>query len=125
MPVIEALSPCAFCADRAVARCGWKVPMPTLIRAAEVQFGDVLWFESKIIAGPIFDIQAMGHDILMFQWRDPRGRTSGTLGRHVTAEVLVDRPWPCGNPCCPAHHCELADAVHYCAEHWHAWEGIG
>jgi hypothetical protein len=117
--------PCAFCAGRAVARCAWKVPKPTPIRVGELQFGDVLWFEPNRIAGPVIDIRAWGRGLLTIQWREPRGRNLGTIGRHVTtAEVLVDRPGPCGNPCCPAHHRELGGGVQYCADHWRAWETV-
>jgi len=116
---------CAFCSEAAEARCGWKGSVPTPVRADEVLHGDVLWMFPGRLCGKVTAIEPRGeHGLLRLTYWLARIRRESWIHRHITAEVYVDRPGACKTPCCAAHSREVRDGLHYCSEHWGAWEAV-
>jgi hypothetical protein len=59
--------------------------------------------------------------IIRIRSRTPRFKT---FNNAVTSRVRILRPGECGELCCELHAREVDDGLHYCANHWRAWEAV-
>jgi hypothetical protein len=115
---------CAFCAQPAEASCGWKTIVPVDVRADEVLHGDVLSTRPGELCGRVTAIETGDGRNLRLFYRRERPQREGWITRRPWERVYVDHPRPCEEPCCVAHCREMDEGLHYCAEHWKAWESI-
>ena len=122
---------CAFCSDRAFARCEVPVTGPAMEEVGRLAPGDLLQSPRtlefiairKIVdskANESLDTTDCESDV----WPAPV-RVEAQIGKrkevHLltpTLPVIILQTWPCGVPVCESHAIDRGDGRPICPHHW-------
>lgn len=119
---------CAFCESEGLYRCSWPEEKFIVRSYRDLAVGDrVRRFHDEHQKAPaiVYDIDYCGafYKVIL---KLPGARKYGYRSINVQGPsfVRVARIAVCGALVCEAHVRELAESIHYCRHHWHAWESV-